>query len=86
MYRLWFVYGQRIWILCFPVFLWVGGLVCTVLEIYLQVVHVHNPNFGPYQWASVNMNTGPGIVLIPFWLSTVVLNAYCTGKSARTFF
>lgn len=83
MYRLWFVYGRRMRILWFPVFLWVGGFVCTILEIFLQVVHVHNPNFGPYQWASVDMHTGPGIVLIPFWLSTIVLNAYCTGKSAE---
>lgn len=67
----------------FPIFLWIGGVVCTILQLFLQLVHVHNRDFGPYQWAEVNMNVGPGIVLTPFWASTIVLNAYCTGKSAQ---
>ncbi|KAF9440496.1 hypothetical protein P691DRAFT_767684 [Macrolepiota fuliginosa MF-IS2] len=78
-YRLWVVYGRKLGIIYFPAFLWVSGIVCTVLQTYLQVKHIHDPNFGPYQWASVNMSVGPGIALIPFWGSTVVLNAYCTG-------
>ncbi len=81
MYRLWLVFSKKIQIIWFPIFLWVGGLICTVLEIFLQIVHIDDPDFGPYEWASVNMNVGPGIVLIPFWLSTIVLNAYCTGLS-----
>ena len=80
MYRLWFVYGKKMKIIWFPIFLWLGGFVCTIMQIYLQVEHVHNPDFGPYQWAAVDMSVGPGIVLIPFWLSTIVLNAYCTGR------
>ncbi|KAF9449516.1 hypothetical protein P691DRAFT_667356 [Macrolepiota fuliginosa MF-IS2] len=83
MYRLWIVYGKRLWIIWFPAFLWVGGIVCTILQTFLQVVHVHNQGFGPYHWASVNMAVGPGIVLLPFWASTVALNAYSTGLLIR---
>ncbi|KAF9450260.1 hypothetical protein P691DRAFT_774065 [Macrolepiota fuliginosa MF-IS2] len=79
MHRLWVVYGRNLWILFFPAFLWVAGIACTVVQGFLQVKHISDPNFGPYQWASVNMNVGPGIALIPFWGSTVVLNAYSTG-------
>ncbi|KAF9447156.1 hypothetical protein P691DRAFT_761000 [Macrolepiota fuliginosa MF-IS2] len=79
MYRLWLVHNRSLRIIYFPIFLWVGGIVCTILQGFLQVKHISDPNFGPYQWASVNMNVGPGITLIPFWGSTVVLNAYCTG-------
>lgn len=50
--------------------------------MYLQIAHRHNPNLGPYVWASVNMTIGPGIVLIPFWGSTTVLNMYCTSESS----
>ncbi len=67
----------------FPIILWLGGIVCLVLQIFLQVVHIHNPDFGPYQWAAVNMHVGPGIALTPFWASTTALNAYCTGKFAE---
>jgi hypothetical protein len=65
----------------FPMFLWVGALVCAILQAFLQAVHINNPDFGPYQWAAVNMDVGPGIVLTPFWGSTTVLNAYCTSES-----
>ncbi|KAF9442832.1 hypothetical protein P691DRAFT_764843 [Macrolepiota fuliginosa MF-IS2] len=78
-YRLWVVYGRKLGVVYFPAFLWVSGIVCTVLQGYLQAKHIHDPNFDPYQWASVNMNVGPGIALIPFWGSTVILNAYSTG-------
>jgi hypothetical protein len=81
MYRVWVTYGRRTWIIYFPIFLWVGGIACTILQLFLQIVHIHNPNFGPYQWANVNMTLGPGIALIPFWGSTIVINAYCTGMS-----
>lgn len=84
MYRLWVIYAKQMWIVWFPIFLWVGGIVCTILQLFLQIVHIHNRDFGPYQWAAVNMDVGPGIVLTPFWASTIVLNAYCTGKSAQT--
>lgn len=68
------------WIMWFPIFLWLGGIVCTILQLFLLVAHIHNPSLGPYQWAAVNMTVGPGIVLVPFWASTIALNAYCTGK------
>jgi hypothetical protein len=64
----------------FPMILWVGGLVCAILQAYLQVMRLHNPDVGPYQWASVNMSVGSGIVLTPFWGSSIVLNGYCTSK------
>ncbi|KXN92329.1 hypothetical protein AN958_08560 [Leucoagaricus sp. SymC.cos] len=46
--------------------------------MYLQIAHLHDPNLGPYVWAKVNMSIGPGIVLIPFWGATTLLNIYCT--------
>jgi len=79
MYRLWVTHARQMWIMWFPIFLWVGGIICTILQLYLQIVHIHNPNFGPYHWSTVNMSVGPGIVLTPFWASTIALNAYCTG-------
>lgn len=59
--------------------MWIAALLCTILQIYLQVAHTNNPDIGPYKWASVNMSMGPGIVLVPFWISTVLLNAYVSG-------
>jgi len=79
MYRLWVVYNKKIWVISFPIFLWIGGVVCTVLQTFLQVEQTHNPKFNPFHWDAVNMTVGPGIVLTPFWGSTIVLNAYCTG-------
>lgn len=75
--RCWTVYGGRgTAVIVFPSFLWIGALLCTILQIYLQIAHTIDPTIGPYSWASVNMKMGPGIVLIPFWICTVVLNAY----------
>jgi hypothetical protein len=66
----------------FPIFLWLSGVVCTALQLFLQVKNIHDPDFGPYDWATVNMSVGPGIVIIPFLASTIILNAYCTGEFA----
>ncbi|KAJ3569098.1 hypothetical protein NP233_g5278 [Leucocoprinus birnbaumii] len=77
-YRCYAVYGDNLPVIIFPCLLWFGGLVCTGLQMYLQIAHMHNPNLGPYIWAKVNMSIGPGIVLIPFWGSITVLNIYCT--------
>ncbi|KAF9450665.1 hypothetical protein P691DRAFT_700852 [Macrolepiota fuliginosa MF-IS2] len=77
--RCWVVHGRRKLVVVFPVFLWLVALLCTILQIYLQVAHMKNPNIGPYSWASVNMTIGPGIVLLPFWISTVLSNAYASG-------
>ncbi|KAF9450649.1 hypothetical protein P691DRAFT_773734 [Macrolepiota fuliginosa MF-IS2] len=73
------VYMRKKRVIMFPVFMWFVGLLCTILQIYLQAAHTKNPNIGPYSWASVNMTVGPGIVLLPFWISTVLLNAYASG-------
>jgi hypothetical protein len=81
MYRLWIVSNKQMMLLCFPMFLWLGGLVCGILQVYLQAMHINDPDFGPYHWATVNMDVGPGIVLTPFWGSTTVLNTYCTSES-----
>jgi hypothetical protein len=67
-------------VMWFPIFLWFGGIVCLAMQLFLQIKNIHDPNFGPYQWAKVNMNVGPGIVFLPFLASTIALNAYCTGE------
>ncbi|KAJ3565658.1 hypothetical protein NP233_g7488 [Leucocoprinus birnbaumii] len=82
-WRCWVVYGKRRLIVLLPCFLWLSALLCTILQIYLQAVSIHNPNIGPYKWASVNMTFGPGIVLLPFWICTVLLNAYSTSALVR---
>ncbi|KAJ3564634.1 hypothetical protein NP233_g8166 [Leucocoprinus birnbaumii] len=82
-WRCWVVYGKRCLIVLFPCLLWLGALLCTILQIYLQAVNIKNPNIGPYKWASVNMTFGPGIVLLPFWIFTVLLNAYSTTALVR---
>ncbi|KAJ3569099.1 hypothetical protein NP233_g5279 [Leucocoprinus birnbaumii] len=77
-YRCYALYGDSLAVIAFPSLLWMSGVVCTGLQTYLQIAHMHNSNLGPYIWAKVNMSNGPGIVLIPFWGSTTVLNVYCT--------
>ncbi|KAF7783904.1 hypothetical protein Agabi119p4_69 [Agaricus bisporus var. burnettii] len=79
MYRLWVTDQRRMRTMWFAIFLWLSGIVTTALQLFLQVKNLHDPNFGPYRWAKVNMNVGPGIVAIPFVASTILLNAYCTG-------
>ncbi|KAJ3560055.1 hypothetical protein NP233_g11083 [Leucocoprinus birnbaumii] len=66
-----------------PIFLWLGAVVCLCLQVYLEIVHINNPDFGPYKWAEVNMELGPGIVLVPFWASTITMNVFCTGILVR---
>lgn len=83
LWRCWVVYGKRRLIVILPCLLWLSALLCTILQIYLQAVHIRNPNIGPYNWASVNMTFGPGIVLLPFWISTALLNAYCSAVLVR---
>jgi hypothetical protein len=50
------------------------------MEIFLQVKNIQDPDFGPYKWAKVQMQVGPGIVFLPFLASTILINAYCTGE------
>lgn len=82
MYRCFIVTNRRLLLLVFPTILWLGGLVCTILQIFLQITP---PLLGPDSWAHVNTTLGPGIVLTPFWGSTAVLNAYCTSASTPSF-
>ncbi|EKM84326.1 hypothetical protein AGABI1DRAFT_124647 [Agaricus bisporus var. burnettii JB137-S8] len=79
MHRLWVTYSRRMAVMWLPIFLWFGGIACVAMQIFLQVKNIENPNFGPYSWAKVHMQVGPGIVFLPFLASTIVLNAYCTG-------
>ncbi len=85
MYRCYTLYANRAWIIAIPGFLWIGGIICTIIQAYLQIAHSKNPNLGPYKLAAVNMTLGPGIALIPFWGSTALLNIYCTSKSSNIF-
>jgi hypothetical protein len=80
MYRLWVACMKRVSVILFPSFLWLGGFACVIMQTFLQIKNLHDPNFGPYQWSKVDMNVGPGIVAVPFLASTIVLNAYCTGE------
>ncbi|KAF9482953.1 hypothetical protein BDN70DRAFT_929607 [Pholiota conissans] len=73
MYRVWVVYGKRKRVLIFPSIMWITGLVCTVLQGYWQIVH-SNVN---EKWNIVNMSIGPGMILTPFWATTLLLNLYC---------
>jgi hypothetical protein len=70
-------------VMWFPIFLWLSGIVCTVLQLFLQVKNIHEPSFGPYEWAKVIMHVGPGIAIIPFLASTILLNVYCTGEFSK---
>ncbi|KAF9482986.1 hypothetical protein BDN70DRAFT_874406 [Pholiota conissans] len=74
MYRCWLIYGRSKRIIIFPAAMWVGGLVCTVLQIYWQTVQTGA--FGQDYWQPVNMTVGLGTVLTPFWGTTLLLNAY----------
>jgi len=75
-YRCWAVSSYRKRRILFPVLFWVGGFICTILQLYWQVVqtaHVADV------WTPVNMTIGPGTVLTPFWGCTIVVNIYATG-------
>lgn len=70
------MYSKSYRIIILPVILWIGGLVLTALEIYLLVVKVALFRV----WLPVNVDVGPGIILTPFWASTILLNIYATSK------
>lgn len=48
----------------------------TALQAYMQIAQVSKMDV----WLPVNMSIGPGIILTPFWASTIVLNLYATCK------
>jgi hypothetical protein len=79
MYRLWRIYNKSTAIIAFPMFLWIGGFALTGLQAYVQIVQLS----GLKLWLPVNMSIGPGIILIPFWASTIVLNVYATSMIIR---
>ncbi|KAF7784954.1 hypothetical protein Agabi119p4_1119 [Agaricus bisporus var. burnettii] len=82
-YRLWMTFMKRWKFVWFPTILWFGCLSCMVLQLFLMIENVHNPDFGPYKWATVNMVVGPGIALIPLLGLSIVLNVYCSGLLIR---
>ncbi|XP_006453894.1 hypothetical protein AGABI2DRAFT_175644 [Agaricus bisporus var. bisporus H97] len=79
MHRLWVTHSRRMALMWLPVILFLGSVSCVAMQLFLMIKHIDNPDFGPYEWANVNMDVGPGIVFLPFLASTIVLNAYCTG-------
>ncbi|KDR79634.1 hypothetical protein GALMADRAFT_137428 [Galerina marginata CBS 339.88] len=87
-YRCWLVSFKSFPKIIFPCFFWVGGVVCTVLQAYWQIVQSASIVTA---WTPVNMDIGPGTILTPFWGSTIVVNIYATSvivyklwKTART--
>ncbi|KAF8963513.1 hypothetical protein BDZ97DRAFT_2075827 [Flammula alnicola] len=74
-YRCWVVCSKSRKIIIFPSFFWVGGVVCTVLQLYWQIIQTTGIN----SWVPLNMTIGPGTILTPFWASTVIVNIYATG-------
>ncbi|KAF8956232.1 hypothetical protein BDZ97DRAFT_1763981 [Flammula alnicola] len=74
MYRCWLVYGRSKRVVIFPAIMWLGGLICTILQAYWQTVQTGA--LGSGKWEPVNMTVGPGTILMPFWATTLVLNAY----------
>lgn len=80
MYRLWKLYNKSKAIIAFPLLLWIGGFALTGLQAYIQIVQLSDLKL----WLPVNMSIGPGIILIPFWASTIVLNVYATCENIRS--
>jgi len=80
-YRCWLVCLKSFPKILFPCFFWVGGLACTVLQIYWQVVQSADV---VTLWTPVNMTIGPGTVLTPFWGSTIVVNLYSSSVIVYT--
>ncbi|KAF9004290.1 hypothetical protein BDQ17DRAFT_1424729 [Cyathus striatus] len=74
-HRCFAVWGGSRRLIVFPSLLWIGGVVCTILQAYVQIVQ---HRLVTSAWQPVNMTVGPGTILTPFWGSTIVLNAYCT--------
>lgn len=68
------MYNESTVIVAFPIFLWIGGFALTGLQAYVQIVQMEDLKL----WLPVNMSIGPGIILIPFWASAIILNIYAT--------
>lgn len=77
-YRCWIIYEKSRLIVAFPIFFWLGGLMLTGLQAYGQIVQ---SALLLKDWQPVNRNAGgPGSILTPFWLCTIILNIYATCK------
>ncbi|TFK32657.1 hypothetical protein BDQ12DRAFT_670882 [Crucibulum laeve] len=78
-YRCWIVYSRSRKVVIFPIVLWVGGLVCAIIQAYWQIVQTQVIITA---WEPVAMKVGPGTILTPFWGSTVALNIYTTAHES----
>ncbi|KJA18692.1 hypothetical protein HYPSUDRAFT_920383 [Hypholoma sublateritium FD-334 SS-4] len=76
-YRCWVLFSRSVKTIIFPSLFWIGGVVCTVIQLYWQAVKGTDNTTA---WTPVNMSVGPGTVLTPFWASTIIINLYTTGK------
>ncbi|KAF8185150.1 hypothetical protein BJ912DRAFT_927534 [Pholiota molesta] len=80
-YRCWIIYEKSRLIVAFPVFFWFGGLMLTGLQAYGQIVQ---SALLLKDWQPVNRNAGgPGSILTPFWLCTIIMNIYATFMIVR---
>lgn len=52
--------------------MWLAGFACTILQAYWQFVQSNADK----KWRWVNMSIGPGMILTPFWATTLALNIY----------
>ncbi|KDR74753.1 hypothetical protein GALMADRAFT_70621, partial [Galerina marginata CBS 339.88] len=80
-HRCWVVRWKSRSNIIIPCFFWFGGLVCTIIQIYWQVVQA-TP--AANVWTPVNMTLGPGTILTPFWATTIIVNIYCTSEYLHT--
>ncbi|KAJ7183459.1 hypothetical protein C8R46DRAFT_984653 [Mycena filopes] len=69
-YRCWVVYERSWRIVAFPILLWIGGAVCTVMNIVLEI-RLHSN--------ALVTSTSLRPVIISFWVLTIILNILTTG-------
>lgn len=74
-HRCWLTYEKSYRAILLPVFFWLGGLTCTILQAYWQIIQKAGllTAFQP-----IDMQIGPGSILTAFWGCTIILNAYAT--------
>ncbi|TFK38789.1 hypothetical protein BDQ12DRAFT_735423 [Crucibulum laeve] len=77
-YRCWVVYSRSRKVVIFPIILWLGGLVCVILQGYSQIVHTKAVITGWEPALTPTIGLGVPVLLTPFWASTIVLNLYTT--------
>ncbi|KIJ41920.1 hypothetical protein M422DRAFT_254931 [Sphaerobolus stellatus SS14] len=74
-YRCWLIYERSLRVVAFPIFMWISGTVCTILQLYWQIIQAQGLDT---IWQPMNSTIGPGTVLTPFWGSTILLNFSAT--------